>query len=289
MKPQTLSRDVELLAGQWKLGTPLCAYRRVDALRTILVGISIGLVMIVFAGVMLYATLHPSFASTAPFARAPGSDAYIGCSIALLIGCVALASGIKAFKYLGFRAWECSEGFLEYDNTGSLRAALRWDQIQIVWHRVKVSNSSRSDTRYHHTYSVLSFDGREVTLSYPHLWKRIEQEFVRLHLPQALATLNAGQTLSFHGIVLSQQGIANQPVAIRSSGMVVPNSDQPWHIPWQTISNIRVKRATIELEGPGLTCKTGTLLMLASVSNVCLLKAVVRTLQSGRVNWIEQK
>jgi hypothetical protein len=109
--------------------------------------------------------------------------------------------------------------------------------------------------RHNHTYSVLGFDGREVTLNYPHLWRRIENEFVRLHLSQELANLNAGQTLSSHGIVVSQQGIANQPGAIRSSGMVVPNSDRSWHLPWQAITGIRVKRATIELEGPGLTYK----------------------------------
>lgn len=273
--------NVHMLAGQYTLGAPLSMHRRPIPLwqPPVLLAVSpIGLVVAVLAGSSLLSA--PRF----------NPSILVLFVLALLAGLSCLAAGFYLLKYSRFRAWECDAGFLELNERGALSAALRWDHIQTVWHRVKVSTYSRGGTRYEHTYSVQGPDGKEVTLNYPDLWQRIEYEFVRLHLPQALATIQTGSAVSFGGVVVSAQGIASGPVIYYYQHRTMPNTKPPWQLAWQAIPWITVRDGMIEFTPPerGLISYTPPIFArLSDVPNLCLLRALVQALTNGQMRWIE--
>src|SRR5262249_11252416 len=153
------------------------------------------------------------------------------CIVALLVGILLLLNGWSRLKYRRFQAWECEQGFLEFDERGAVTAALRWDHIQTIWHRVKISSTAQGGTSHFHTYAVQGPGGKEVILNYPDLWQRIEYEFVRLHFQEALATIHAGSNVSFGCVVVSAQGIASAP-ANAALKKALPNPTLPWQFIW---------------------------------------------------------
>lgn len=305
MRANSLPMGIDVLAAQHRLGAPLRAHRWSISYLALLGCILGGLTILVYIGTGLYATLNPTFPPTAVLAFPREWYTYIGCAIGGLAGVGAFLYGLDMLKKLRMRAWECEEGFLVFDEKGMPSAALRWDQIQQFWCEVKVSHGARGGTIYERTYWVQGMGGQEVKLNYPHLWRRMENEFVHLHLPEALATINAGQSVSFYGVVVSAQGIANQPTALhiprelsRSLGQIKQptaltqritswaqsgSKPQPWLLTWSMLTGIKLSKATIEFVGPGLDYRSGTILPLGSVSNVCLLGALVQTLSGGRL------
>ncbi len=274
--------NVHLLADQYNLGAPIKMHRRPIPLPLTLASLVGGLLCLIFAGGLLgYILLSAQ--------RFSVSGLILGI-FALGVGMVLLVSSISRLNYWRFCAWECDAGFLEFDGRGALNAALRWDQIQTVWHRVKVS-TSRTGTGYEHIYSVQKPDGKEVTLNYPDLWQHIESEFAHLHLPQALATVQAGQAVSFGGVVVSAQGIASGSVIYYYQNRTMPNTKSSWQIAWQAIPSITVTGGMIEFTPPerGLVSYTPPIFArLSDVPNLCLLRALVLALTNGRVRWIEQ-
>ena len=167
--------------------------------------------------------------------------------------------------------------------------ALRWDQIQAVWHKVTATTDSHGVTRYTHTHSVQGSAGREIVLNYPHLWQRIEHEFARLHLPQALATINTGGSVSFLSVIVSGQGLATNSSVSNVREKLLPGSVPPRIIPWPTLSCIRVKENLIEFEAWSMARKPLFHTTLSHTPNVCLLKALVQTVSGGRVTWLERQ
>ena len=241
------------------------------------------------AGVVLFAFFHPALFPFRPLPHQQQTAVFIGCGVVFVLGLLTLVASVRTLRYRRFRAWECAEGFLAFDQADKLQAALRWDQIQAVWHRVSVTTANEGGgAHYTHHYSVQGPDGREIELNYPHLWKRIETEFVRLHLPQALTTINTGGSVSFLSVIASRQGLATNPSVSHLREKLLPGSVLPRMIPWPSLSCIRVKRSLLEFEAWSMARKPVFQTALSDTPNVCLLKALVQTMSGGRVTWLEQ-
>ncbi len=274
------SSDLHLLAAQHALGLPLRLHRRPISLLLTLAQLAGSLVPLAVAGLLGY-----TFVSVRSF-NPP--DVIFGL-FALLFGILLLIAGFSGLKYRRFRAWECEAGFLEFDQQGEVKAALRWDHIQTVWHRVNSVSSSRGGTTHFHTYCIQGLSGKEVVLNYPDLWQRIEYEFARLQLPQALATIHAGGGVSFGSVVVWAQGIASGPVTYYLN-KARPNPKKPWQLAWQAIPWITVHNGWIEFTPPSgvIVYHAPILARFSDLPNICLLKALVQALTNGHIQWIEK-
>ncbi|SRR6266571_7989974 len=185
----------------------------------------------------------------------------------------------ETLPLLRLRAYEYTDGFALIEGDSNVIAAMRWDQVQIMWIKVR----ELPQTAYHavgrlqnkvgfrRSFSLIGTNGGEITLDlFLELWRRLEGEFIRQRLPQALAVYHTYQFVPFGLLGVSQQGIELNAQDIT--------------ILWREISRIRIYRTNLVFErerAPSLSVP------LSQVPNVCLLEALLITISGGHISRIE--
>ena len=275
-----IAADVQQLAASYQLGMPVQTYRPDFPLAPFcgvtffgLVGTCIGTI-----GTLLMVFV-PLFI--------PALRGLVGVSwIAFFVltaafGLVLLSlSALTLRGYVrGSKAYECTEGFLQVDKDGAVKAAVRWDQMQVLWHRIHVQTTYNVSTHSYntslaHTYSVGTANGAKFPIDSERLWKRIEEEFVRRHFPQALAMFNAGQRLPFNSVSVSQLG-----------GVIKEILYEPGRIgiSLQNLAHVRIRSTDLCFEGRAEVVRVP----VSETANVCLLEALLNTVTGGRIVRIE--
>src|SRR5712692_490402 len=185
-----IAADIEQLAASYQVGVPVQMYRPTMPLAGYCALTAFTLVGLVMACTGMIGTLIALLA--------PRLVSFFGVSIIwwpLFIaasGFVLLSLAALGWRsqLRGSKAYECTEGVLEVDKRGAVKAAVRWDQMQVLWHRIGVASSGQigvsgsRNTYLQDTYSVGMANGVEINVDYARLWKRIEGEFVRRHFLQ---------------------------------------------------------------------------------------------------------
>lgn len=211
-----IAADVEQLAASYQVGVPVQMYRPTMPLAGYC-----ALTAFTFVGLVMACT---GMIGTLIALLAPRLVSFFGVSIIwgplfiAAFGFVLLSLAALGWRsqLRGSKAYECTERFLEVDKDGAVKAAVRWDQMQVLWHRIGVTSSGligasgSRNTYLQDTYSVGMANGVEINVEYARLWKRIEGEFVRRHFLQALALFNAGQRVPFNSVSVSQQGVSKE-------------------------------------------------------------------------------
>ena len=212
---QQIVVDATQLAALHRLGTPIAVYKPSTTLTMIggLVAIVFGVAWVVVA-LYIVNSVVSSFSST-------GFPTILGLVIPLfglvfvLIGGVVL---LKAFLNRNLRVYVHEQGLVYLKRNSN--EVIRWDQIAVVWHKVKKTTSTTrttnpstgyttttTSTATYHSYIVQRADGAKVVFDdtfsrLRELGQTIERESARYLLSQAIAAFNAG-----HPVVESSYGL----------------------------------------------------------------------------------
>jgi len=281
-----IAADVQQLAASYQLGTPLQAYRLTFPLAGFCGFTFVGLVITCTGTIgTLLLLFIPVFI---PALRGLGGVSGIGFFVftaAFGLVLLSLAALMLRGQMRGSKAYACTEGFLEVDKDGAVKAAVRWDQMQVLWHRIFVASSGimnrtgSRNTSLQDSYSVGTANGVEINVEYAQLWKRIEGEFVRRHFPQALALFNAGQRVPFNAVSVSQQGVSKETLY------------QPGRtslISLQNLAHVKIRSMELCFEGGGAFLQAEVVRVpVSETANVCLLEALLHTVSGGRIVRIE--
>jgi ABC-type transport system involved in multi-copper enzyme maturation permease subunit len=268
-----ITTDIQQLAASYQLGTPLQAYRPTLPVAGYC-GLFFALVNVCIATIGILLALF-----------IPALRGFVGVSgivVFLFMVAFGLLISLSALAYVrSGKTYECTEGFLEVDKDGAVKAAVRWDQIQVLWHKIFVArsgNDPHNNTYLKHTYSVGTANGGEIKVEYPQLWKRIESEFVRRHFPQALAMFNAGQRVPFNAVSVSQQGVIKETLYQPGGSMIA----------LQDLAHVRISSMELYFEGRGAFLRLEVVRVpVSETANVCLLEALLNTVTGGRIVRIE--
>lgn len=180
----------------------------------------------------------------------------------LVIGVVFLLAALYCLLYpLLYRSWRVyvySEGFA-YTRGGKLDA-FRWENIESALYSVtrRYMNGIYMGTQ--HKYTVLGTDGRKVVLndritSIERLGEIISEMVTRVKLPEALASIQAGNTLSFGPLSVSLQGVSNgketlsweQVTAFQvSSGIITVRKGGKW-LSWSAVPVAKIPNVFVFL------------------------------------------
>jgi hypothetical protein len=125
----------------------------------------------------------------------------------LIFGLVLLIHSIRDILHKP-RTYECTEGFMELEDDDKIIAAMRWDQILTLWHRVIVVAGLHAGIGISDTYIVVGKDEEKHEISYIQLRKRIEREVIRHFLPIVIEKYHAGELISFGSIIVSKSGVS---------------------------------------------------------------------------------
>jgi hypothetical protein len=149
--------------------------------------------------------------------------------------------------------------------------AIRWDQVDGYWQRVVQRYSYGISTGSTHSYKIRRSDGATYTFNdrlgnVEALGNTIARETVRVLWPRYLAAYQAGQTLTFGPISLSQQGVSNGKNVFA----------------WPQTKEITIKRGFLSIQQAGTPSSKWNVLA-AKIPNVSLFMALVNTVvTSGR-------
>lgn len=190
---QPLPQEAYQYAEMYHLGTPVAAHR-VLYRNSITMGIICVLLGALFVAVFV-------------------SD---GTNILLLLLALLCAGGVVYYLalypllYGSWRLYTCTEGFVLLK--GNQATPCRWDQIAFVWQRIVAYYRYGIRTGTSYKYTIQRADGAQIVLTQmfrgvSELGLRVQREVTSRQAPQALAAVNAGQTLPFGRFSLSQQGL----------------------------------------------------------------------------------
>ncbi|GCE04841.1 DUF6585 family protein [Dictyobacter aurantiacus] len=199
-----------------------------------------------------------------------GGDSAVGAIIFLLVALVFfIFTGYFALMPVIYRSWRvaiCAYGLLYV--RGSKIDAFRWDQISAFFIQVVTTyyNGIRTGTR--HRYTVRDSDGRKAVFNdrfadAEEIGNAIDYELTRVQLPMAIAAFDAGQSLPFGKLQVSQQGLAKSP--------------QQW-LPWQELNDVNVNRGTISIRKKGQMLNWSTI----SVSRMPNMHIFLALVERGR-------
>jgi len=278
-----IAADVQQLAASYQLGTPLQAHRP-----TVPAAGYCSLAFFTFIGLVITGTgtIGTLLALFIPALRGfVGASGIVFFVFSAAFGLVLLHLAALGRRDLRRRAYECTEGFLEVDKDGAVKAAVRWDQMQVLWHRQffarsgNMSGNGNWDSHLEDNYIVGTANGGEINVEYAQLWKRIESEFVRRHFPQALAMFNAGQCVPFNAVSVSQRGVLNE-TRYRPGGTGM--------IALQDLAHVKIGSTELCFEG-GRPFPHAEVVRVpvSETANVCLLEALLNTVTGGRIVRIE--
>ncbi|HEU5368704.1 MAG TPA: DUF6585 family protein [Ktedonobacterales bacterium] len=218
-------QEVYQYAGMYNLGNPVAVHK--VAFRS---PITLGIISVLLAGL---------FGAVALFGDS--SSATVLFMVLLTLLCVAGAVyylAVFPVQHSAWRIYACTDGFLFMK--GSNPIPCRWDQVAFVWQRIirHYRNGIYTGTSY--KYTVQRADGVKIVLTemfrkVNQLGEQIQREVTSRLAPQALAAINAGQTLSFGPFNLSRQGLAT------SKGM----------IPWSEAQQVSANRGLVMIQRRG--------------------------------------
>jgi hypothetical protein len=153
----------------------------------------------------------------------------------------------------------CTEGMLFLDHAQP--AAVRWDEIETVWHTVTYGSAIHTLVRCR--------DGRKFAftdaLSLGGLRERIDGALVPRLLPEAMTTYRRGDGVLFGVLAISQLGIHKGTRLI----------------PWSAIAHLHVAEAGILITG-----KSGLPLLLVAtraVPNAAVFEALANAIRTGQI------
>jgi hypothetical protein len=182
--------------------------------------------------------------------------------ICMLVSLGGPEKGEKPFKF--HQAYICSYGILRLADDNSDIEVIRWEQIEKVWRRVRMSyldNDSDKKT-YLCTYKMQRSDGKLFTFEGATELKDfgtiVEEEITARLLPQVLKAYNSGTAIVFGKLALSLEG-----VSIRNKTFS-----------WDEILEIEVRGDNIEVRLLGRQGWLG--IPVFETSNVCVLEVLIR-------------
>ncbi len=214
-------------AAHYHLGQPVAVYR--VGLRQNLI---LGIISLLLAGLFTMVVIS-------------GQAAGVSILLLLLLAVLCVMGGVYYLIYapLRHRSWRiyaCTDGlvFLKGDQAVSCR----WDQVAFVWQRVVryYTNGVYSGASF--KYTVQRADGVQIIISslFPQasqLGDHIQREVTNRLTPQALAAVQAGQTLPFGRFHLSRAGLATPQELL----------------PWSEVQQVSVNRGLLEIQRRGQT------------------------------------
>lgn len=212
-------------AGMYALGTPVAVYR-IGYRSSITLGIICLLLAALFAAVVISGEV---------------SSISIVFMLLFFLLCVA---GVVYYLLLhpllhgSWRIFACTDGFLVLK--GSNPIPCRWDQVAFVWQRIVRHYRNGVYTGTSYKYTVQRSDGVQIVLTemfrnVGQMGDRLQREVTNRLAPQALAAVNAGQTLPFGRFSLSRQGLTT------SKGM----------LPWSQVQQVSANRGLVMVQQRG--------------------------------------
>ncbi len=220
-----LPQEAYQYADRYQLGTPGAVYRVLYR-----GSITLGIICLLLAG--LFVAVVTSGEST-------------GISMVFML-LLALLCVVGAVYYLAlhpllhgsWRIYSCTDGFVFLK--GSQAAACRWDQVAFVWQRIVAyySYGVRSGTSY--KYTVQRSAGARIVITQmfrnvDQLGAQLQREVTNRLAPQALAAVQAGQTLPFGRFSLSPQGLVTSREII----------------PWSAVQEVKVSSGWLMIQRRG--------------------------------------
>lgn len=257
LQQQQPSPEAEQLAATYQLGTPQSEYKVGYAGRKKVGLIILFIVLIGLGGLFGAAAADPSGGQQLVF-------------VILSLACVAFAIYIvlQPVIYRSWRAYVCSDGLLSV--RGSKIEAFRWDQIEAMWQAVTRRYYNGIYTGTTHIYTVRSSDGRQVVFNdrfanVEQLGDTISREITNRLLPQVIRAYQAGNTITFGPLSISQQGVSNSKELL----------------PWSQIKEVGVNRGvvTVKKEGKWLNWSS---VMVAKVPNIFVFMALANYVLKSR-------
>lgn len=203
LQQDQLSDEATRLAKQHDLGAPNADYKVVlnKTNRTYLIMGIIGTILL-------------GAASGIFFAPTENYDVNVGLlfiGFALLCLAMAIRYATYPLRYKTWHIYTCDHGFL-FSKDGKAEA-FRWEQIESLWERVTLYKSYGMNAGMTHKYTVRRIDGTEVILddkfgNVDKLGDTINEEIIKVKLPQAIAAFAKAEVLNFGPISISPQGIS---------------------------------------------------------------------------------
>jgi len=170
----------------------------------------------------------------------------------------------------------CERGLLGYNESTRDVTAVPWDTIESVWcevARVYSSDAGDKRRRFGWKYVFQCNDGQRFTFSgYEGAFALsyvVEREINARLLPAAIAAYDAGRTVSFGAIQISQEGLQVGHKAI----------------PWQSILSVEMESAQIIVRLPDWQHWVGN--SKAATPNVSVLKALIQHISAGEKNLMD--
>ena len=202
LQQEQLSDEAGQLATQYSLGAPTADYKVVlnKEKRTYII---IGIV----------GTLLCGAASGIFFAPTENYNVGVGLlCIAFALFCLGMAVRYATYplRYKTWHIYTCDNGFIF--SKGGKAEVFPWEKIESFWQQITQHKRYGMNIGMTHKYTVRRSDGTEVILddkfgNVDKLGETINEEIIKVKLPQAIAAFASGQVLSFGPISISPQGV----------------------------------------------------------------------------------
>jgi hypothetical protein len=241
----SLTPEANQVAATYQLGLPTAEYKFKLSIRYA--------ILLVFLLVFLLGFIALGFAT----------NQVLGFTIIGLLGFAALIVVMAdMFRAIGTHVYVCPGGLL-YLRQRKIEA-IRWDQVDAVWQRITQRYSVGIKTVKTHLYTVRRNDGttfkfNDQLSNVETLGDTIVGETTRLQYPRYVAAYQAGQTVNFGRISLSQQGVSNGKELL----------------PWQQIQELTGKGGFISFQQKGNTPVKWTPVMAHNIPNVSVFVALI--------------
>ncbi len=254
LQPPQLSPEAELLATTYQLGMPQNEYKVRITVWAMIVWLVVGVVLgVVFLGV--------AFTAGTPGALV------LFVLLGLFFFGLALYMIFIPILCRSWRVYICTEGFVL--KRGTIEA-FRWDQVEAMWQAVTRHRTNGIYTGTTHKYTVRGKDGRQVIINdrfgnIEDLGNTLSHQITAALMPEVLNAYNAGNTITFGPLSISQQGISNGREAL----------------PWSQITGIGVNRGvvTVRKEDKWLNWSTT---IVSRIPNVFVFIALVNSILKNR-------
>lgn len=261
-----LSAEIHQFAEANRLGEPIASY----AMRPKIIRRYSGPLHITIAlfGFGLFAVVSAIYLCTQAFTPTATWDNVN--SLAALPFCSALAFLLfltyhSDITYQKTSLTVCERGLLGYNESTRDVTAIPWDTIESVWYEVaRVYSSDAGDKRRRFGWRYIfqcndgqrfAFSGYEGAFALSYV---IEREINARLLPDAIAAYDAGRTVSFGAIQVSQEGLQVGHKAV----------------PWQNILSVEMEGEQIIVSLPDWQHWVGN--SKAATPNVSVLKALIQ-------------
>jgi hypothetical protein len=190
-----------------------------------------------------------------------------------IVGLLALAGAVYCLLYgVIYKNWHVyvyEHGFIY--TRGQAPKVFRWDQVEAIWFQItrRYYNGIYMGTTY--KYRVRRNDGLEVILNdrftnIAALGNLVNERITQTKLPQVIAALNAGQTVTFGPLSISQAGLQNARGAL---------------LPWQEIKGVDIQSGYIAISKAGKWLKWSNQ-PIANIPNALLFVSLARSVLQRR-------